>query len=208
MVWNIGFDDGNRYTMLHRPIDADPGLIEYVDTTPDLEGGVNLSFKPGQLHAGRAIKPDHVPTKVTRTGKRYGMPDAVMGLGAMELFFVNETFRQVVERLEPGVHQFFPFDMLWEEDGSFAKKMYIFNICARLDTVSRAASTSTKHGASYWEPKPGKIVYSLSRIGNHHFWIDKFVFRGRFMSDAMHDALVEAGVTGLRFNPMELVEAP
>ena len=205
MVWNIGFDDGNRYTMTHRPIDGDLRAIEYVDTSPDKEGGENLLFKPGHFHAGRAFKPDHVPTKIVRTGKKYGMPDAVYGLG---LFLVNETFRQVVERLEPGVHQFFPFDMLWEEDGSFAKKMYIFNICARLDTVSRAASTATRHGASYWDEKPGKIVFSLSRIGNHHFWIDKFVFRGHFMSDAMHDALVEAGVTGLRFNPEEVVEAP
>lgn len=138
MVWGMGFDDGIGHTVGHEALDGDRSKIEYVDTSPDFEGGSNPTFKAGRLHAGRPIKPDHVPTKVQRGGKRYGIPDVVWGTN---MFFVNDRFREVVERLEPGVHQYFPVDMLWE-DGTLAQKMYMFNICNRLDTVSREKSSA------------------------------------------------------------------
>ena len=207
MVWGMGFDDGIGHTVGHEALDGDRSKIEYVDTSPDFEGGGNPTFQPGRLYAGRPIKPDHVPTRVKRGGKRYGIPDVVWGIG---MFFVNDRFREVVERLEPGVHQYFPVDMLWE-DGTLAQKMYMFNICNRLDTVSRKVSTAeiTRGGEGVWKHETGSMVFSTSRAGNHHIWIDKHVFMpgGFYVSDAMHDALLEAGISGIQSSRRETTEA-
>jgi hypothetical protein len=203
MVWSFGFgNDGAPVHVGHEALDGNRRLIEYVDTTIDWDGGENATFKPGLLHAGRPIKPDHVPTRVVRLDRKWGIPDVDWGVG---MYFGNDKFKQVVEQLEPGVHQFFPVDMLWK-DGSLAQKMYMFNICSRLDTVSRKDSTAQKP-KNYWKPETGKLVFSLQRVGGHHIWIDKHVYHGRYMSDAMHDALQEAGVTGIGFERRNATEA-
>lgn len=62
MVWNFGFDDGMGVTYAMQELDGDIRKIEYVDTTPAF-GTVGGLFEPGDLNRGRAIKPDHVPTK-------------------------------------------------------------------------------------------------------------------------------------------------
>lgn len=196
MVWAMGFKDGIGYTVGHRELDGNPRKIEYVDTTREF-WTVGGGFEVGELHAGRPIKPDFIPTRVARGGKKHGIPDVVWGIN---MYFVNDRFRAVLEGLEPHVHQYFPVDMLWE-DGTLAQKMYMLNICNRLDTVSREASTARlSDSGRMWRAHTGKIVFSLPRIGGHHLWIDKHISKGAFVSDAFHDALLKAGISGLDFS--------
>ena len=55
----------------------------------------------------------------------------------------------------------------------------------------------------------GMIKYSIfeyvngvnfDQIGNHHLWHDKHIFKGWMISDALHDAMVKEGITGLVFH--------
>ncbi len=48
----------------------------------------------------------------------------------------------------------------------------------------------------------GGLVFSSSKIGRHHIWIDMFMSStiGVLISNRMHDALVSAGLPGLGFN--------
>jgi len=197
MVWSMGFNDGIGHAVGHEMLDGDRKKIEYVDPTRELFT-VGGGFEPGELYCGRPIKSDHVPTRVKRGGKRYGIPDVVWGVN---MAFANGRFRDVVERFEPGRHQFFPVDMLWE-DGTLAQKMFMLNICNRLDTVSRdASSASMSKNNRMWLPETGTIVFSLPRVGDHHLWVDKHIHAGTYVSDALHDALLEAKITGLAFSP-------
>ena len=194
MVWSFAFMDGLEYTIGHKALDGDIRKIEYVDTTRD-RSSCGGGFKPGDLNLGRAIKSDHLPTRIKREAKKFGIPDVVWALG---MYFVNDKFKDVVERLELGVHQYFPMEMLWK-DGTPAQEMYLFNICNRLDTVDREATTAELADGRMWLPETGKIVFSERRIDNHHIWIDKHIYAGTYMSDALHDALMEGSVTGLEF---------
>lgn len=206
MVWGVGFKfDKADFHLGHRELDGDLTRVEYVDTSRDW-GSIGGGFEPGELNLGRAIKPDHLPSKMQRQGKRYGMPDVTFGRG---LFIVNGRFRDVVEAVEPDVHQYFPVDMLWEDDGTLAQKMFIFNICNRLDTVSREASTAELRKGRMWEPSTGEMVFSLPRIGDHHIWIDRHILATSmfYCSDRMHQALMDAGLTGIKSSPRKTTEA-
>ena len=144
---------------------------------------------------GRAVKPEFVPTKVQWGGpKRARVPETLQGRGMM---LVNARFKDIIERFEPGLHQFLPLTLLWK-DGTVAQDMYFFNICSRLDTVDRKVSTAQKPG-TIWLHETGTIVFSPAQMGTHHIWIDKHIYYGWFVSDQLHDALVGAKITGIGF---------
>lgn len=205
MVWAVGFKFTKAgHHLGHQELDGDLRKVEYVDTTRDWDS-MGGGFEPGDLNWGRAIKPDHLPTRMKRDGKRYGMPDVTFGRG---LFIVNDKFKNVVESLKPDVHQYFPIDMVWE-DGTLAQKMYIFNICNRLDTVSREASTAQLKRGRIWEPSTGKMVFSTTRVGDRHIWIDRHIVASGtfFCSDAMNEAMTRAEISGWDSGRLDTTEA-
>ncbi|RWO81344.1 MAG: hypothetical protein EOS18_11295 [Mesorhizobium sp.] len=71
-------------------------------------------------YQGVPIDPTHLPTKKVGGGKI--MPADLMMHNS---FFVSGKFREVVEKLEPGLHQFVPVELLWK-DGSHAASYFCF----------------------------------------------------------------------------------
>ena len=197
MVWNIGFDDGFLVTHSMMEMDGDRKRIEYVDTTPDWPG-VGGGFAAGELNLGRAIKPDYVPTKLEWGGpKNRKLPDAIHG---RSMLLVSDRIKSIIEQLESGVHQFFPIDVFYKSNKELAAKMFFLNICVRLDSVDHELTTA-KMGNVMWRPDlSGELVFNMDQIGNHHLWHDKHVYNGRMISDALHDAMVKAKITGLVFH--------
>ena len=197
MVWSIGFDDGFLVTHSMMELDGDLRKIEYVDTTREMKT-VGGGFETGELNCGRPIKPDYVPTKFAWGGaKNRKLPDAIYGRG---MLLVSERIKSIIERIEPGTHQFFPIDVFYKSNKALAAKMYFLNICTRLDSVDQELTTA-KMDYSMWRPdKGGELVFNLDQIGNHHLWHDKHVHNGRMISDELHDAMIEQGISGLVFN--------
>jgi hypothetical protein len=197
MVWNIGFDDGMGVTYALQELDGDKRKIEYVDRTPDYDS-VASDFSLGDLSLGRPIKPDYVPTKFVWGGpKNRKLPDALWGRG---MLLVSDRLKAMIEQFEPGLHQFFPIEVVFKSDKTSAARMHFLNVCTRLDSVDRTHTTSPM-GHTMWRPdKGGQLVFNLKQIGNHHLWHDKHIFKGWMMSDALHDAMVNEGITGLVFH--------
>lgn len=124
---------------------------------------------------------------------------------AHSIFLVSEGFRNVVEELEPGVHQFSPVELLWE-DGSHAASFHWFYPCARVDGMDRVQTThELDDKAQLWVPKPGgKYVVSLEQVAGHHIWFDPRLaaFNLPFVSDTFKRAMAEAGVTGIGYHEL------
>jgi hypothetical protein len=198
VVWNFGFDDGMGVTYAMNLLDGNKRKIEYVDATwqPKTNGGV---FEAGDLNLGRAIKPEHVPTKVQWEGpKNRKLPDALYG---RSLLLVSDPLKDLIDGFEPSLHQFFPIDVFFKSSGELAKKMYFLNICTRLDSVDQELTTCELQSGRMWRPDlGGELVFNLEQIGNHHLWHDQHIFKGWMISDAQHDAMVEAKITGLVFH--------
>ena len=195
-VWGMGFDDRLPTTVGVQWLDGNYDKIAYVDTT--IDPGLNPLFEAGDLNSGRRVHTEHLPTRLRWGGPKDRVPDVIWGAA----FFVNDAFKDTVERFEPGVHQFEPVQFEFEDGTPFAQRMWFLHACNRLDTVSRAHSTMEPIEKTLWHPETGRMVFSLDRIGDRHLWVDKHVYAAgaMFVSNALHDALLEADIKGLKFS--------
>ncbi|WP_298985753.1 DUF1629 domain-containing protein [uncultured Roseibium sp.] len=193
VVWSFGFDEVAGYIVDREILDGNPEKIEYEDTTPDK--GVNPLFKPGRSYAGRAVKSANVPTKIKWKSRKHPPYDVFRTRG---LIVVSETFKKIIEKHEPSVHQFFPIEIVFD-DNSHARQMYFFNICNRLDTMDKERTTA-RFDRVLWDPSTGEFVFSKKKIGNRQAWRDKFLDYGLFLSDDVKIDLERSGLTGIAFH--------
>jgi len=198
-----------------KELDGDPEKVELENPTPD--GGRPVA---GKWSAGRALKPDHMPTRLIRGGpgpKQSPVLDVEALYGGTLL--VREPFKDLLESLEPGVHRFFPMEVYikahdpatWQPEDGFYKDpkgttiklekladYWLLNICNRLDTYHPTTIGRDERG--FYVPERlginGRQVFSNERIGRHHAWHDKFA-SGRFISDTFADLLRSNGLTGV-----------
>jgi hypothetical protein len=128
---------------------------------------------------------------------------------------VSERVKQLVESLEPGIHQFVPVEYL-DRKGNFLEKRYWFVVCNRIDSLDRERTTMLfVPGQGWMNPivanrlgetipphinikEPARLVFNLAQIGSVHLWHDKFLGSSEFISDKMAEAFLAAGITGLR----------
>ena len=62
---------------------------------------------------------------------------------------VSDRARQVIERLEPGVHQFFPVEYV-DSEGEHIENRFWFVVCNRLDAVDRGHSNMVLYRNVRW----------------------------------------------------------
>ena len=119
-------------------------LIEVEDSTPD--GG--LYFGHGRaLVSGRRVKTDHVPKQMKAQSKG-PIPDYGK---CYSLTFVSDRFKAVVEQIEPGVHQFIPFQIIGTHKSVLAETWFMV-VCNRLDGMDRDHTTLVLYKGRDWVP--------------------------------------------------------
>lgn len=195
MVYRLFHHNQEVHSYESRLLDGDLDKVSVIDTSQD-QGS---KIRPFSLYAGRAVDPAHLPRRVEIEGPQRPLTDYYQGSG----LWVVDRFKNVVEDLEPGVHQFEPFDLYWK-NGVFADRRYWFFPGNRLDSVDREKTTKTFR--NIWKSAgDGVFVFSRSKIGSHHIWIDMFMSSivGALVSNKMHDALVSADLTGLGFEEFD-----
>lgn len=181
-------------------LEGDINDIRLID--PTLDDGT-LITKEG-LGDGRPMMAEGMPTKVVRKGVGLKIKPLVDAEAFYGQLLVSDAFKEIVEELEPGVHQFFPMELYVGDE--FQRTDYFFNICNRLDTMDRELSFPI-NARGFFRPMGRddyRLVFSKEKIGNHHAWRDKFVPGGAtYFSNTLAQRLKEAGITGLRFNERE-----
>ncbi|MDE1131093.1 MAG: hypothetical protein OSA49_05970 [Ascidiaceihabitans sp.] len=182
--------------------------VKVADLTPDDGGPIMKS----SWHVGRAVNPDHMPTKLRRTGppiSRAKLLDVNNFAGSLDL--VCQTFKDIVEEFEPDVHQFFPMTYYNSKGTEVIGEGYFMVICQRISTLhetlcvpplderGRYKSTSVEESPDYQKRDKSldRKVYSTSKIGGRHMWHD-IKNAGPFMfSNALGERLIGANLSGL-----------
>lgn len=88
------------------------------------------------------------------------------------VLLASDRFRDVVEDLEPGRHQFFPVRILHSKSDDVFAERYIFNICTRLDCIADRSKRFNRvvwarccDGLHVWRDGPwGGEVYMSERL--------------------------------------------
>jgi hypothetical protein len=189
-------------------------LVEVEDPTPD--GGLYMTYGRA-LVSGRRVKLDHIPKQM----KEHGGGVLADYTSSYSLLCVSDKFKAVVEAIEPGVHQFIPFEIVGTRKRHVADRWFMV-VCNRLDTVDREHTTmvlknsvvwrqASEVPSEQWPPHidsntPGELFLSLSQIGNHHLWYDKHLGDDHpLASDVLVEALKTSGVTGVSFSERRAV---
>ena len=182
------------------PLDGDFDKVVVADKSDD--GGRYV--KNSKFNNGRPIRTEHMPTVWKRKPTTNPIRDVMSAYkGAL---FASPAFREVVERLKAGVHQFLPARI--ETRGKTVAEMFYFVICRRLDALdAEACVPKLEEGQRVWSgvTKPGdKLVLDGRRIAGCHIWHDALTL-GRFISAEFRDACEAAGLEGIKYGePIEV----
>jgi len=198
-------------------LDGDVFKIEVADKTADAGFDANTAATY-PARQGRPILPEHVFTRV-EWQESGPVPDVETVRG---MLVVSDRFREIVEKFEPGVHQFLPVDYV-DGHGAGLAKRYVFVACNRIDSIDRAQTTMVLF-KGLWVPArdldrrkqeipPGidvnaepRLVFNNAQIGGRHAWSDMFLpLYGPFLSDALAMALQAERFTGIALGKQESV---
>ena len=154
-----------------------------------------------------------VPTRMIVKPKEDGyVPEFAPGAEYSD-YLVSGSFRDLVERLEPSVHQFFPIREVVDASGrSLQKRFYLMNILSRLDAVIEELSdvhwvrVSDKSDARVLAMRRGlgrkpRLVLSRDAVEGHHVWLGarSKLPTSRFFSDLLHHELVRGNFSSLDY---------
>jgi hypothetical protein len=207
-VYQIYNDTGEEGISGSDMLDGDIGKVqpegyEFAAPTYSVILSDGTIIRKGSITVGLRIDPTFLPTKIRWGGRKRELTDLQYARGSM---LVRDNFRQVVESLEPGLHQFEPVDIIWK-DGASAGQFFWFYPCARLDGMDRELTTHTLHRERVWdEVSGGKYVICLKQVSGHHVWFDKrAMWHFPFVSDEFKEAMTHAGVNGIGYYEREAV---
>jgi hypothetical protein len=156
-------------------------------------------FRFDYLKDGERASPDEVPqhVRVTSTHKR------VSDVFAIKWYWgVRQNFKDLVERLEPGLHQFFQVELRYRTGAVEEGALFIFNICRSMDGLlfdeSDLSWSSTGRPIMYPFPgmivrgKPlGLLVHDKAAIAGCHVWRGGRLGSTKvFFSEALYDEFV------------------
>ncbi|WP_415156263.1 imm11 family protein, partial [Maritalea sp.] len=122
-------------------------------------------------------------------------------------FLVSVKLRDLIEELEPGVHQFQPIELIWKKDESHAADFFWFNPCNRVDGIDRTHSTAKfDEKTGKWKYEGGEFVVNLEQVAGHHIWVDsRASFGTNWVSEAFYNAAHQAGIKGIKFTIQKVI---
>ena len=159
--------------------------VEYLH--PDSVDKIARARRRSLMGYGYPVVPETAPKAVLWKSKTKLPPDYAFGNN--EIMLVSGRFRDLVERFEPGVHQFLPVGMYFsKQDEKPFDTFYWFVCCQLIDSLDPAHTTipwdgeydtrkddGLRLGAWHIDAEarpPQKDVFSLKAIGGRHLWRD------------------------------------
>jgi hypothetical protein len=210
MVYLIGYEcPWDKYPTM-RFLDGDPFELEWLEDIGPITTPL-ISLRQKSV-AGYPIKSINVPTTLQWLS-RHEMPDFE---GPPGFICVSSRFKDVVERFEPDVHQFFPITVVNKAKEKIAER-WLWVVCNRIDGVDREHTTFVLVKGALWmsnwdeggrrvQIPDAKIYHSKSRTEGYHFWRDKHIMGGGiYASDEAAEALQSANLSTLRLRPEDTV---
>lgn len=180
MVWNIKPDSNARgtiYVDFWNTYSKEWAIID-PKTGGELDFGEHSSRVWGHFNTGKPHpEPDVVPKiAFTKARKRFPLIFSIFGH-----FCAQKPFVDFVESFEPGMHEFFPIQLVVKKTGEELPVQYfLMNICQVLESVvldhpSVRVKYMPEINKYSWHQTQTVDVLFFHRhvVEGHHFWTDK-----------------------------------
>lgn len=209
------------YTYAWEPLDGNMSKVRPVDLTIDFGYPEQLGAR--WFRYGRWISREHLPTRWRATYGDKPVPRAKLDppdIGFSHLAdIVSQRFRDIVERFEPGIHQFEPFPIVHANGEKDDRPFYLMiagqRVIISLDqTRTQPPMKEFPERPGLVKPDPAKPLYSFNSGTPIKDWAPVFrqeAVAGRhlfcaadfrnflFVSADLRKALEEAGMRGATF---------
>lgn len=167
-------------------------------------GNLNSAFMAGNLWLDGLMMPD----RLVIDKRRKTIPDGFNSNSS--ILVCSARVRDIIEPLDPGVHQFFPLEVNWRNGDPVGGEWYSFNVYARQDSVVLEESTLRKAGGPATKNLPAQpiryymkyhekdVTLDEARLGALNLWRELRVEKSLLCSDTLHDALKSEGLRFFR----------
>lgn len=178
-------------------LEQHPSPYPWCEVREELATG--QKFVTWQNVVGERIRPEAQPQSVLRADY---VPEEDFSPHNPDISFVSGGapclsvhVRDLIEALEPGVHQFFPVD-IYDADGTLREpRRYILNTCRLVDAIVEGRYSTLNNGDCLYRAgslHPLKIRRQNAR--NFHLWRDKQTTHScLFISNELYRRIKEAG---------------
>ena len=185
---------------------GDPRLaVHFYGTFPSYK----LTNEPGASDKS-GLKPAYGPIEPHEVPQSFDTERSQKALGSLitlsdKIFAVDERLKAVIERLEPGVHEYFPIQIRMPKGAVYPGPYFILRICQYCDAFSREDTWSESVEES--ENVPGLLhlnrskkgitglAFRKSAFGDAHLWRDRaFGEDLTCFSDALMAEIEQAGL--------------
>ena len=177
---------------------ANVGVHERADASGIFKGD------PGRLD------PAQMPARFVIPRKRKSFPDLWWGSGG--LFVISGALRDLIEAHDPGLHQIWPMEMVTKRDEPYPGTFFGLSVVGRAAAITEEGShvhvqeaydsPATATTSAYHTPRRATLYSTYdtcvdpAKLPAHHLWWDDGLSRPYLLlSDALHDAIVAAGLS-------------
>jgi hypothetical protein len=147
---------------------------------------------------------EHEKPKWFETEKRYNSLGSLIVLTS-RLVAIDLALKEIIEQLEPGVHEFVPISITMPKNEVYPKPYYILIVGRFLESFvaeESIAGSWRKDGTSgYYFPQSNSkqhisnLAFSNSVIGGAHLWRERKLLRPDiFFSDTLQKEITKAGL--------------
>jgi hypothetical protein len=108
---------------------------------------------------------------------------------------VSVAVRDMIEALEPNVHEFFPVDIYGVDGVIREPRRYILNVCQRVDAIVDGTSSVLSNGERlYHSSSLHPLKIRRQDVSHFHLWRDKHLSDNKiFFSEALYRQIADAG---------------
>lgn len=153
----------------------------------------------------------HEPPQSFVTEKGYKSLGSLIMLSD-RILAVDEALKAIIQRLEPGIHEFFPIEIVMPRGKASPKSYYVLVIGQYLDSFSPENSKKgawASDGPDFFRCEESKagvtgLAVRKSTIGHAHLWRERRFFQLlTCFSDELQAAIADAGLHIPKHYPMK-----
>lgn len=119
-----------------------------------------------------------------------------------DAWIITSRIRDVIEGLEPGVHQYLPCELYYKDGSLVPGERWLLNICNRLDTIAVEHCNIVVHPIlGTYMTGNGKTDVKVwkEKVAGHAIWSEWKYNDRTYVSDALAEAIKALGVNGWAF---------